>query len=390
METKSSIILSSPNKAAVLKRLIMHGPSSRIELSHTLSMSKMSVTNYVNELIAEGVIFETGTASSGSGRKPVLLDVCSDYPLFVSVQITRFYISVGVVNCKGEFHNINMTPTDSSDTINSVKSKITILLDRVLTPDILSKTWAIGASSMGPVSCKEGVLYANERPFSDIKIPVKEMLESRYNLPVYVNNDLNVLVFAEKYFGNATDLETFAIVGSSVGLGCGVMVDGELFTGIGGLGTELGHITVEAQGEPCYCGNLGCLERYAAIPSIVRWLQHRHEEAGIACEYNNWQDFISGVYSKNELCLEAFDRLITYLGAGLVTLVNLFNPGWIFLGEYYAQDAQLIAEPLEQYIRDHQFFRKSINTRVVGSRFMGVSPLIGPAAFSMHMSLNSP
>lgn len=389
METKSSIILNSPNKAAILKHLIMHGPCSRIELSRTLRLSKMSVSNYISELMADNVVYETGTAASEAGRKPVLLDVVPDCPLFVSVQVTRSYISVGLANCKGKFLNINTSPIDASDTVSSILSKITLLLDQVLTPTVLERTWAIGASSMGPVSWREGILYANESPSSNMLIPVTQTLETRYQLPVFVNNDLNSLVFAEKYFGNAVDLDTFSIVGSTIGLGCGVMIDNELFIGNNGLGTELGHITVEVNGEPCYCGNRGCLERYASIPATIDWIQKRHQELGITCKYNNWQDFLNGTQEKNKICLEAFDRLVSYLGAGMVTLVNLFNPGHILLGEYYAQGAALLAEPLMQYLRDHQYFRHTEATKVIGSRYMGVSPLIGPAAFAMHMSLNN-
>lgn len=388
METKSTLILNNPTKTIIFKSLMVRGSMSRIELSKALSLSKMSITNYVNELIADGLILETGTVTSETGRKPILLDVSATRPLFVSVQITRFYISTGVANCKGEFLNINISPLEQADTTNSVISKITMLLDQILTPELLPNVWAIGASSMGPVSCDEGVLYITERPFDDSGIKIKEALEPRYNLPVYVNNDLNALVFAEKYFGNAVDYDTFAIVGSSVGLGCGVMVNGRLYSGIDGLGAELGHITMDVGGKQCYCGNRGCLEHYAAIPAVVEWVQREHAKAGLTCVYNNWQDFLTGIEQGDEICKKGFDRLITYLGAGLVTLVNLFDPGCIFLGEYYAQATPLLAAPLMRYISEHQFFPKKNITEVKGSRFMGVSPLIGPAAFAMHMSLN--
>jgi len=387
MKTIINTALSNINKALVFKTILIQGKMSRIELSKILSISKMSVTNYVNELIQDGLIQEAGTMAAETGRKPILLEIAPDKPLFVSVQITRHYISVGIANAKGEFLHINTSPTDTSDTVSSVTSKIRILLDQVISQDILPNIWAIGVASMGPVSFKKGIVFSAERSFSDTSINIRTLLEKRYHLPVYVNNDLNALVFAEKYFGNARDLDTFAIVGCSDGLGCGIMIDGQLYAGHNGLGSEFGHITVVAGGEPCYCGNCGCLEQYISVPHIIEWVQQEHKKNNIQCNFNNWQDFLDGVKMENDICVAALDRLIFYLGAGLVTLVNLFDPGYIFLGEYYTSATSLLAERLSEYIEKHQFFPTDIKTQIRASYFTGVSPLIGPAAFAMHMSL---
>ena len=380
--------MNNPSKASIFRALIQRGPMSRVELSKQLPLSKMSITNYINELIADGLVTELGTVTSDAGRKPVLVDVSTDRPFFVSVQITRFYISVGIINCKGKFQNINMSPIDTADTSSSILSKIIILLDQILTPEVRENTWAIGASSMGPVSYQEGSIFTTERPDQTKSIQIKGPLENRYDIPVYVSNDENALVFAEKYFGNAGSYDTFAVVGSSVGLGCGIMVNGQIYSGANGLGSELGHVTVEIDGKPCYCGNRGCLEQYASIPAITEWVRSEFAKTGSPCPYNNWQDFLSGVEQGDPTCVRGCERLVEYLGAGLVTLVNLFNPGCIFLGEYYAQAAPLLAKPLEDYIKEHQFFPSQVVTEVKGSHFMGISPLIGPAAFAMHMSLN--
>ena len=388
MKNNGEKILNNANKAAIFRTLIQSGPMSRISLSKQLGLNKMSVTNYTNELLAENLVHEIGTVTSDVGRKPILLDIAEDNPLFVALQITRFYISVGICNCKGKFQGIHMSPIEATDTSNSIVSKILASMEQLLTPDIRDHIWAIGASSMGPVSYYEGALYIDERPNLSTCINIRDILEEKYQLPVYVNNDINTLLIAEKYFGNASEYNTFAVVGSSFGIGCSVMVNGQLYEGADGLGSEIGHITIKYGGKPCYCGNKGCLERYASVPAIVEWIQEEHKKENIPCEYNNWNDFLRGVEEKNPICLRGFDRMIEYLGAGLISLVNLFNPQQIFLGEYYAQAAAIMSEPLMKYINEHQFFPKRFVTEVKGSHFMGISPLIGPAAFAMHMTVN--
>ena len=152
MEKKSEKILNNANKTAIFRTLIQHGPMSRISLSKSLGLNKMSVTNYTNELLSDGLIKEIGTVTSDVGRKPILLDIMEDNPLFVALQITRFYISIGICNCKGKFQGIHMSPIEATDTSHSIVSKILASMEQLVTPDIREHIWAIGASSMGPVS----------------------------------------------------------------------------------------------------------------------------------------------------------------------------------------------------------------------------------------------
>jgi len=388
MENKNRTKIHRINKTLVLKNIILHSPLSRVELSKYTNLSKMSITNYVNMLIESGDIEETGTMTSESGRKPIMLDVVKTRPLLAAIQVTRHYTSVGIVNLKGTILRINMSFLEANETPSSLLSKIHSMLDNLITPDIADDIWAIGASSMGPVSNKIGRLNTADYSFNDsLSFDIRNSLQERYRYPVYVNNDLNTLALAEKYFGNAKDYGTFAVVGSSIGLGCGIVVDNQLYSGGGGYGAELGHITVEANGLECYCGNKGCLELYATIPKIIEWLQNEFRNNNKTCHYNNWQDLLDGARHGDALCLKAVDRLVDYLSAGLVSLVNLFDPECIFLGEDYCQAYDLLAARLTESLNRRKFFSKNTIVPVQASKFMGAAPLVSPAAYAMHMIL---
>ena len=388
MNNKSRTKIHRINKTLVFKNIILHSPLSRVELSKYTNLSKMSITNYVNMLIESGDIEEIGTMASEGGRKPILLDVVKTRPLLTSIQVTRYYTSVGIINLKGTILRINMSLLEANETPSSILSKILSMLDNLITPDIANDIWAIGASSMGPVSNKIGHLNTVDHSFADsLSIDIRNSLMEHYPYPVYVNNDLNTLALAEKYFGNAKNYDTFAVVGSSIGLGCGIVVDNQLYSGGGGYGAELGHITVEANGLECYCGNKGCLELYATIPKIIEWLQNEFKSNNQICHYNNWQDLLDGARHGDALCLKAIDRLVDYLSAGLVSLVNLFDPECIFLGEDYCQAYDLLASRLTESINLRKFFSKHTVVPVQASKFMGAAPLVGPAAYAMHMVL---
>ncbi len=388
MENENRTKIHRINKTLVFKNIILHSPLSRVELSKYTNLSKMSITNYVNMLIESGDIEETGTMTSESGRKPIMLDVVKTRPLLAAIQVTRHYTSVGIVNLKGTILRINMSFLEANETPSSILSKIYSMLDNLITPDIADDIWAIGASSMGPVSNKIGRLNTADYSFADsLSFDIRDSLQERYRYPIYVNNDLNTLALAEKYFGNAKDYETFAVVGSSIGLGCGIVVDNQLYSGGGGYGAELGHITVETNGTECYCGNKGCLELYATIPKIIEWLQQEFRNHNKTCHYNNWQDLLDGARHGDALCLNAVDRLVEYLSAGLVSLVNLFDPECIFLGEDYCQAYDLLAARLTESINRRKFFSKHTVVPVQASKFMGAAPLVSPAAYAMHMIL---
>lgn len=374
------------NRSLVFKSIILHSPVSRMELSKVTGLSKMSITNYVNDLIASGYVEGAGTVVSNSGRKPMLLDVVPSRPLLIAIQVTRQYVGAGVINLKGTVSKINMSVVEVNDTPNAILSKICVMLDEIITPDIAGDIWAIGATSMGPVSNKTGRLNTSYFSFAyELGFDVRSELEKRYQYPVYVNNDLNALALAEKYFGNARGYQSFAVVGSSIGLGCGIVVNGQPYSGSGGYGAELGHITVAADGLQCYCGNTGCLELYATIPKIVEWLQDEHRRQGKPCSYNNWQDLLEGARQGDSLCQKSLDRLTDYLSAGMVSLVNLFDPECIFLSENYCQAADLLASKLTQAVNSRKFFSKDSIVPVKASRFTGTAPIVSPAAYAMHM-----
>jgi predicted NBD/HSP70 family sugar kinase len=120
----------------------------------------------------------------------------------------------------------------------------------------------------------------------------------------------------------------------------------------------------------------------------VEWLQEEHTRNNKTCKYNNWPELLDGARHGNALCIKALDRLIEYLSAGLVTLINLFDPECIFLGEDYAQATDLLAPQLTELINRRKFFSKETIIPVKASYFMGAAPLISPVAYAIHMILS--
>ncbi|HYY59336.1 MAG TPA: ROK family protein, partial [Pyrinomonadaceae bacterium] len=161
-------------------------------------------------------------------------------------------------------------------------------------------------------------------------------LESELQWPAILENDANAAAVGEMWQGAGRGARTIICVTLGTGVGGGIILDGQLWRGIDGSAGEIGHIGVEPTGTACPCGSRGCLEVYASATAIVRMTRearpcyprsplHTKEELTAEMVY------MSGIEG-DELALEVFRRMGFYLGVGLASLIDIFNPERIVIG----------------------------------------------------------
>ena len=215
--------------------------------------------------------------------------------------------------------------------------------------DVLIKKYrhvlGIGISAIGPIDCENGVIL-NPPNFFDIKnYGIRDYLSKKYNLPVYMDNDMNTSAIAEKYWGYAKDVSDYVYLGASNGIGAGVVMGGKLTKNAIG---EIGHVSVNINGEKCRCGNRGCLEMYASIEK----------------NYDG----------KNS------DEKCAFLASGAVTLMNLFNPEAIFLGHRIPMLGKNAPEKIKKYMADTYLTASTNDVKILFSKFEKNTPIYGAVA----------
>jgi glucokinase len=220
-------------------------------------------------------------------------------------------------------------------------------------------------------------------------LPLRSVLRERTGLQVAVDNDVNALCLAEWIFGQAQGLRHVAMVAVGTGVGGGLIFDGSLLRGASGYAGEIGHITVEMDGRPCFCGSRGCVKAYASGPDIVAQVRER-----LADESSSVLDELTGgdtLRISPPLVFCAADRgdpvaegvvakAAQALGAGVAALINLCNPEMIVLGGGVVEAGEILVEPVRRWARFYAFERAAARTRIVRSGFSKESGILGAAA----------
>lgn len=384
------------NRAIVLKMICTGANVTRIDLSRQTGLSKMSISNIVNELIEEGYVTDqTGQLVNDSiGRNPISLEPNTNNHRALGIYISRDYAVATLSNLKCEILSEIKINFSFDESENSFIEKIRALVEGILNSDKISdkKILGIGISCIGPLDIENGVILEPSNFHKIRSIHIKELLEKEFGYAVYLNNDMNASALAEKLYGKGKAIGNFVYLGVTNGIGSGIIANNTLFEGDMGFSGEIGHTTIHFEGPKCACGNIGCLELYASIPEIVT-------QAGNSVSLGmdstlgrldniSWTDIAEHARAGDKLSLNLIDRLCLYISIGLVSLVNMFDPQVVYLGHDIALAGSLVTEKLENYIKDKTISSKYKNIPVEISAFGDKTPILGSAAIVLGRLFN--
>lgn len=203
---------------------------------------------------------------------------------------------------------------------------------------------AVGVAVPGSIS-QDGrsVIDAHNLDFHDL--PLKAMLQQRIDSPVFLCNDANAATLAELYCGSLKGCRTAALVTLGTGVGGGLVIDGRMFNGGRNCGVELGHMLLKSGGQPCTCGNLGCIESYCNAGRLCR-------EYGT----DNAKSVFDAVNRGDSRAQRLLEDYIDDLGSALASIVNLLDPEKIALGGGVSEAGDALLVPLNENVRKKCFF----------------------------------
>lgn len=243
------------------------------------------------------------------------------------------------------------------------------LLDHMLEGE--EQVAAIGAASIGPVSVKEGRIV-QPLYFNDVKnIPIRSLLEQRYEMPVYFDHDNQGAALVEQLYGNGRGYQDILLVSVGRGVGCGILVDGQRMHSYSGYAPEIGHISIDHNGIPCICGNVGCLERY--VNSTV---MHRRFRKALGRDLA-YEQFYT-MTDRPEID-EILRDQIHKLTQGIVNALNILNSQIVLLGMDCTYWPEKYVALLESEINEKKFGNRDMRIPVKKTRFLYQSQVLGAA-----------
>jgi predicted NBD/HSP70 family sugar kinase len=336
--------LRRSNRSRALWRVFLDGPLTRQEIGADAGLSPATVSNLVADLLTEGVIAEVGLEDSNGGRPRGLLQVNPDYGYVIGVDVGESAFLVELFDLRLALRARHLSATDMAvldphDAVAHVADGIRAVIDQAGARE--ESILGVGVAVPGLVTSTEQAVVHGQSVGWDA-VPVEAMLRDMICLPIFVDNGAKTLGQAEKWFGAARGTDDAIIVLLGVGLGACVISNGEVYRGATGSAGEWGHTTVVVGGRRCRCGAAGCLEAYVGAAAITA----RYAELGGAPEAGGLEETVAAIIAARDddpARAQVLGEVVTYLGAGIANLVNLFNPERVVIGGWLGR---ALSDPL--------------------------------------------
>lgn len=357
------------NRGLVTKMVATGQCTTRSELVRGTGLSKMTISNIVSELMELGILEEKETVRNEEpGRNPIRLVISSKAPKVAGLVILRDRCEC--ILCDLNLQVLKREKATMEDmTEEKLIQTVYQLLDTVLYGE--DNVAAVGVASVGPISIAAGMILKPFFFFGIQNIKIVQIIQERYHLPVFLDHDNQSALLAESLYGNARGYHDVLFIGISEGVGCGIMSDGQLYCNRRGLPPEMGHVSIDANGKPCPCGNKGCLEAYLRSPELLKKLRYH------TGKYYTYEAFgkLEGDKKVDMIFQDAVEKLAT----ATVSTINILNSELVLLGNdsVYWPDRCIAA--LEEEINRRRFVEWEEPVLVKKAYFMQDASLFGSA-----------
>lgn len=323
-ERAEPALLRRINQRSLLEVIRRSGPSSRAALARMSGLTPPTVSKVVESLLLQGIVEEFEQDRPLLGRPHKLVKMATTSAVVLGVVIDAGSSCVTQTGLDGQVTEEQTLRFQTPDTyerlLDELEQRCRTLLSRTN-----AKPRGVGVSVPGLVSERlEQVVFCPNLHLLDHRNPAGD-LETRLGIECLLLHEPQALCLAERMYGIARDLDNFAMLDVTQGLGLGVVVGGMILTGNSGMAGEIGHITADPTGIRCGCGNRGCLETLATDAALMRMMQDRIKKpltlAGAASLLDEQgDDFESEIQA-----------VAGYLAIAIAAVINTFNPTTVFV-----------------------------------------------------------
>jgi len=306
----------------------------------------------------------------------------------IAVDIGGTVLKSALVSITGKIAYLRKAPTprvkDKTKLIESILSSINdmILIKKLKKRDILG----IGIGAPGPVDSLKGVVHYFVNIPGWREVPLKRIIEGKTGIPVFIDNDVNMMALGELKFGAGRNAKNMVCITLGTGVGGGIVIDGKLYRGSGSSAGEVGHITVAENGPLCNCGNKGCLERLVGNRYIVSEVRNKIRDGAktsISRMVNGrlsdiTPEMIDKAAGKGDrFAIGIWKNTGHYIGTALADIANILDPEAIVIGGGMANAGKGLFDSIRETVRARAMKGPAERVRIVRAKLGYDAGLIG-------------
>ena len=344
------------NQRLILRTIYQEKQISRADLARATHLTKTTVSSIVSELISENLVEETGRGPSVGGKPPVLLGMIDDARHLIGLDLANSEFRGAVFDLRGKvLHNVSipLKPDNGRLALDLVYELTDALLAEVTSPLL-----GIGIGSPGLINARDGVIrQAVNLDWEDL--PLRDLLQSRYSVPVYLANDSHAAALGEYTFGPDRGTENLVVVKVGRGTSAGIVLNGRLHYGDGSGAGEIGHVRVVENGKLCLCGHTGCLETVASSRAIIEKAEqvfiedpqsilHKYAETKGAI---NTDVILQAFLDGDAKIFQIVEEVGGHLGYAVANLIGVLNIQTLIIAGSLARFGQPLVDVISQEMK---------------------------------------
>lgn len=346
-------LIRAINRSHVLNNIKSYGPIGRAEIARRTGLSPATVTSICTKLIAQNLVLEKAAGDSSGGRPPILLVINPKGGYVIGIKLTETHAICALTDLEAYILAKSSLPLSGHDPVQVVEDLAQMLPSFIREQKIPKKQLlGVGVGLAGIIDAEKGILRQSPI-YGWSNVPLRDMLQSKLHIPVYIENDVNTLTLTERWFGPGQGVDNFLTVTVGRGVGLGIVANGQFYRGQTGGAGEFGHITINPNGPLCACGKRGCLEAYIGDPGLIRSAQEAAARGELPDSIRDVDALLALAQSGNSTAVQIFDQAGRILGIGIATLINLFNPKKIIISGEGTREGDFLFVPMKESIQQN-------------------------------------
>ena len=384
--------VAETNRSRILRHLYRNGVSSRAQIATALGLTPAAITKITAQLIEAHAIEETGDLDGKKNRRSIGLALDTAHFHVIGVKFARSLVQIGVFDLTGNQSSLTTLPYVSNDTIGETIATVHSTIEQLLHED--PTIVAIGMAVPGPYLRNNGhtAVVSSMQGWRAINF-IDEFANS-FTVPVFIEQDARAGVLANSLFDPNSNGEpnlAYYLVGEGVGLG--VFDHGRIINGALGTATEIGHVSIDVNGKPCDCGNIGCLECYCSTPAIHQMLIDNGTIVNGADSMSHTEAcraLFALAHHGDEAALAMIRTIGTYIGYGCLIIFNTFNPHTIVIGDIVSEAGQPLLDEIKRTVRQRAIPEIYESTTIRLTTMPTDATVLGAAAVAINYLLDHP